>query len=61
MQVENPPKYLTQNEKAQWNTSWARLPKAEVSIKAIVPQNLSIIPNNKFMFMDSCSKISANR
>jgi hypothetical protein len=31
MQIEDPPKSLNQKEKAQWNTSWARLPKVEVS------------------------------
>jgi hypothetical protein len=51
MQVENPLENLTQNKKAQWNTSWARLPEAEVSTKPIVPQNLFIIPNNKVMSM----------
>jgi hypothetical protein len=36
----------------QWSTSWVRLPKIEVSTKSIVPQNLSIIPNNRNMFME---------
>ncbi len=51
MQAENMPENLNQKEKTQWSTSWARLPKAEVSTKPIVPQNLSIIPNNKVMSM----------
>jgi hypothetical protein len=51
MQAENLPENLNQKEKTHWSTSWARLPKAEVSTELIVPQNLSIIPNNKVMFM----------
>ncbi len=49
MQAENPPNNLTQKEKAHWSTSWARLPKAKVSTKPIVPQNMFVIPNNRVM------------
>jgi hypothetical protein len=52
MQAKNPLEDLNQKEKAQWNTSWARLPKAEVSIEPIVSQNLFIIPNNIIMCME---------
>jgi hypothetical protein len=52
MQAENPLESLNQKEKIQWNTSWAKLPKIEMSTKPIVPQNLSTIPNNKDMFME---------
>jgi hypothetical protein len=52
MQVKDPTKNLNQKEKAQWSTSWARLPKVEVSTKPIVPQNLSVIFNNKIMSME---------
>ncbi len=52
MQVKDPTKNLNQKEKAQWSTSWARLPEVEVSTKPIVPQNLSVIFNNKIMSME---------
>ncbi len=39
-----------------WNTSGARLLKVEVSIKPMVPQNLSIIPNNIVMSMEHIFK-----
>ncbi len=51
MQAKDPPQSLNQKEKAQWSTSWARLPKTEVSTKPTVPKNMSIIPNNKVMYM----------
>jgi hypothetical protein len=49
MQVEDPLKSLNQKEKTQWNTSWARLPKIEMSI--VAPKNMYVIPNNIFMSM----------
>jgi hypothetical protein len=52
MQAKDPPQSLNQKEKAQWNTSWVRLPKIKVSIELIVPKKLSIIPNNKVMSME---------
>jgi len=52
MQAENLLENLNQKEKAQWDTSWARLLEVEVSTEPIVPQNLSIIPNNKIMSME---------
>jgi hypothetical protein len=52
MQAKDPPQSLNQKETTQWNTSWARLPKIEVSIEPIIPQNLYDIPNNKIMFME---------
>jgi hypothetical protein len=52
MQVKVQTKNLNQKEKAQWSTSWARLPEVEVSTKPIVPQNLSAIFNNKIMSME---------
>ncbi len=47
MQTKDPLESLNQKEKAQWSTSWARLPQTEVSIKPIIPQNLFVILNNK--------------
>jgi len=52
MQVENPPKNLTQKEKAQWSTGWVGLPETEMSIEPIIPKNLFIIPNKKIMSME---------
>lgn len=52
MQAKDPSQSLNQREKAQWNTSWVRLQKIEVSIELIVPKKLSIIPNNKVMSME---------
>jgi hypothetical protein len=52
MQAKDPPEKLNQKEKTQWSTSWARLLKVEMSIKPIVPLNLSIIPNNMIMIME---------
>jgi hypothetical protein len=37
MQAKYPLEKLNQKEKTQWNTSWARLLKVEVSTKPIVP------------------------
>jgi len=37
MQAKDPLEKLNQTEKTQWNTSWARLLKVEVSIEPIVP------------------------
>jgi uncharacterized protein YigA (DUF484 family) len=37
MQAKDPLEKLNQKEKTQWNTSWARLLKVEVSTKPIVP------------------------
>jgi hypothetical protein len=31
MQAEDPQESLNQKEKAQWSTSWARLPQTKVS------------------------------
>jgi hypothetical protein len=47
----NPLENLNQKQKTQWNRNWVGLPKVEVSTKPIVPQNLSIIPNNRIMSM----------
>jgi hypothetical protein len=52
MQAKDSPKSLNQKEEAQWNTSCTRLPKTEVPIKPIIPQNLSIILNNRIMSME---------
>jgi hypothetical protein len=43
---------MNQKEKTQWNISWARFPKAKVSTKPIVPQNLFIILNNIIMSVE---------
>jgi uncharacterized membrane protein len=43
---------LNQKIIIQWNTSWVGLLEAKVSIKQFVPQNLSVIPNNKIMSME---------
>jgi hypothetical protein len=48
MQIEDPLKSLNQKEKTQWSTSWAGLPKIEMS--TIAPKNMYVIPNNIFMF-----------
>ncbi len=62
MQVEDPPKSLNQKEKAQWSTSWARLPETNISTKSIIPQNLSVIPNNRVMSMEQLFQdISINK
>jgi hypothetical protein len=52
MQIKDPPQNLIPKEKAQWNTSWARLQKSKVSTEPIVSQSLSINPINKVMFME---------
>ncbi len=52
MQTEDPPQNLISKEKAQWSTSWAGLPKSEVSIEPIVSQSLSTNPMNRVMFME---------
>jgi len=52
MQAKDSPKSLNRKEKTQWNTSWAGLPETKVSVEPIVPQNLSIIPNNRIMSME---------
>jgi len=54
MQVEDPLKSLNQKEKTQWSTSWARLPKIEVS--TIAPKNMYVIPDNIFMSMEHIFK-----
>jgi hypothetical protein len=50
--IKRPQKTLTQKEKTQWSTSWARLPKSKVSIEPIVSKNLYANPINKVMSME---------
>jgi hypothetical protein len=52
MQVEDPPQNLIPKEKTQWSTSWARLPKFEVSIEPIVLKNLSTNLVNRVMSVE---------
>jgi hypothetical protein len=52
MQIEDPPKNLIQKEKAQWNTSWARLLEFEMSIEPILSQSLFVNHVNKVMSME---------
>jgi len=52
MQTEDPPQNLIPKEKAQWSTSWVRLPESKVSTELIVSQSLSINPINKVMSME---------
>ncbi len=52
MQAKDPLESLNQKEQTQWSTNQARLPQTKVSIEPIVPQNLSIIPNNRIMSME---------
>jgi hypothetical protein len=39
MQTEDPPQNLIPKEKAQWSTSWVRLPESKVSTELIVSQS----------------------
>jgi len=52
MQAKDPPQNLIPKEETQWSTSWARLPKFEVSTKPIMSQSLSSSPINEVMFME---------
>jgi hypothetical protein len=47
-----PPQNLISKERAQWNTSWARLPKFEVSMEPIISQSLFVNLINIIMFME---------
>ncbi len=61
MQVENPPKNLTQKEKAQWSISWVGLPETEMSIEPIIPQNCLLFLIKKLCLWNIYSKILINR
>jgi hypothetical protein len=52
MEAKDPSKNINQKKKSQWNTSWARLPEAKMSIKPIMSQSLFVIFNNIVMYME---------
>jgi hypothetical protein len=49
---QRPTKNLIPKEKKQWNISWARLPKLEVSTKPIVSQFFFANPINRIISME---------
>jgi len=52
MQTKDPSQNMIPKEKAQWSTSWARVPKFEVSIEPIMSQSLFNNPINRIMSME---------
>jgi hypothetical protein len=52
MQAKDPLKNVNQKEKAQWSISWVGFTYIKVSTEPIVPQSLSIIPNNIVMYLE---------
>jgi hypothetical protein len=59
MQVKDPQKFLNQKEKTQWSTSWAGLPKIEMS--TITPKICMLFLTTYLCLWNIYSKISVNK